>query len=66
MLEVNYEKRIKEAQEKLNQARHPQIIMSFEVATSSDEKVCAGCSELEGLKDDVFNAVIGVNHPPPS
>lgn len=40
------------------------IIMHFKVKTCLDERLCSTCSKFEGLKMDVLDAIISVNHPP--
>lgn len=40
------------------------MLIDYEVATCSDERVCNECAKFEGLKFDVLEAKVGVNHPP--
>lgn len=62
---MNYETKIQRSKQELEQAQNREILMSFKVLTLDDERVCSRCQKHEGVKiDDVYDAVIGVNHPP--
>lgn len=61
---MTYEEKIRKFEEQLKKAQNPQIIMTFEVMTMGDERVRSICKQHEGIKLDVSEAIIGINHPP--
>lgn len=64
-MSYSYEQRLEQSKKKLKEAQKTEIQMSFTVMTMGDERVCPECQKHEDIKvDDVYDAVIGVNHPP--
>lgn len=61
---MNYQERIEKAKRDLEGAKHPKLKMVFTVKTVKDERVCNECKTHEDHTDDVYEAVIGENHPP--
>lgn len=61
---MTYEKKLREYKSEINKHKNSPIKMSFEVLTMNDEQVCSLCKQYEGVKLDVLEAEVGVNHPP--